>query len=614
MKKIISYAVFAICISSVAGCGVMSDKQRVSIPPPPTLPAQPAMAGSGEEHAVKPVIQPRYLEIDDTDKVVMEQDIEADLPSMIYVNDRIFEYGRKLDRWKELDGQLNKLELDQEEAIHMVQCFQGLQKVLNGYGGLRREMLQSREMSAAEKINNDKMFGLQKKDIAFLESDCGRRFESTEDQNVGWSLREEGDDLAQYEMLIDRYDENEEYEQIDQVWKQIPEDQVTRVHLRTKILYGNSLANVHQQEKAAEIYQQVVEQMSASKEQATDIISLRKVLADLYTASGDYEEAKIQYKKISEDYLRLGRLEEWSKLQLSILDNSLEGSTELTEYSSLLRHYLSFAAENDGFKVAWEAEKFLSSYPYSPVSSNVDYIKATTVESAEGWFKEFFEKVDRLSAEKQFEEAMELLETMPSDIIDNEKQNLLSQKNQELLLAIAVERETELMAQIQELQDQWNNGMLLVKGEEYDEALGVFTELLDTEYSAKAQQKIDEVSLQAAKADRRKAADLFIRFTKTTDLESKKKLLVESRKLLKNILVKYPEVEITPKVIGNIERVEQEMMALDPNLIFMADQAEQAADEDRLDAAFAVPSSAAVDLNLNPEMIIEVTPDSVIQP
>ncbi len=47
---------------------------------------------------------------------------------------------------------------------------------------------------------------------------------------------------------------------------------------------------------------------------------------------------------------------------------------------------------------------------------------------------------------------------------------------------------------------------------------------------------------------------------------------MESRKLLKNILVKYPEVEIAPKVVGNIERVEQEMNAIDPNLVFMADQ------------------------------------------
>jgi hypothetical protein len=65
---------------------------------------------------------------------------------------------------------------------------------------------------------------------------------------------------------------------------------------------------------------------------------------------------------------------------------------------------------------------------------------------------------------------------------------------------------------------------------------------------------------------------------------------VESRKYLKNILVKYPEVEIASKVRGNIERVEQEMNAIDPNLVFMADQdiAPQVQD-DGIDSAFTLP-------------------------
>ncbi len=31
--------------------------------------------------------------------------------------------------------------------------------------------------------------------------------------------------------------------------------------------------------------------------------------------------------------------------------------------------------ERDGYKIVWQAEKFLASYPYSPVVSNVDFIK-----------------------------------------------------------------------------------------------------------------------------------------------------------------------------------------------------------------------------------------------
>jgi hypothetical protein len=134
--------------------------------------------------------------------------------------------------------------------------------------------------------------------------------------------------------------------------------------------------------------------------------------------------------------------------------------------------------------------------------------------------------------------------------------------------------------------------MLLVNGQRFEEAINVFRSLLDTEYSDKARAKISELTLDAANADRRKAADLFIRFTKTTDLESRKKLLVESRKYLKNILVKYPEVEIASKVRGNIERVEQEMNAIDPNLVYMADQEfAPVVRDDVIDQAFTMPAA-----------------------
>lgn len=240
--------------------------------------------------------------------------------------------------------------------------------------------------------------------------------------------------------------------------------------------------------------------------------------------------------------------------------------------------------------IIWQTEKFQSSYPYSPVASNVDLIKDSVLKAADNWFNGFMTEVDKLGAEKKFFQALRLLETIPTDIVSDEKQLVIKAKTEELLLAEAVNSETGKMVQRQELQDQWNNGLLLVKGGRYDEAISVFTNLLDTEYYVKAEAKIKEVTLQAAKTDRRKAADLFIRFTKTSDLESQKKLLVESRKLLKNILVKYPEVEISSKVLGNIKRVELEMNAIDPNLVFMADMDSQPIiQDDVIDQAFTLP-------------------------
>ncbi|MFT5729726.1 MAG: tetratricopeptide (TPR) repeat protein [Desulforhopalus sp.] len=574
MKKIVRNIALSLCVASMGGCAIPEVQQpRATVPVATGTYQVPTVASPQNTSVIKTATQPRYLDVGiEQDDTITEEDIEVTLPSMVYVNDRIFEYGRKLDNWKELDSKSVGMELNEDDAAKMVRCFRRLQNVLNGYSDLRSKMLQAQQLSTAEQISGADLFQLQTADIEFLEDGCGKLVSGVEDQSAGWNKREEGADLSKLETLIDRYDESREYEEVIQVWLQIPPFQISRVHVRSKVKYGNALMYLHQEEKATEVYREVVDQMSDSDEQATDLVSLRKILADLYTAAGDYKSAKVQYKKISEDYQNLGRLEEWSKLQLSILDRSLDDSPELTQYSSMIRNYLGFIPEQDGYKIVWQADKFLSNYPYSPVASNVDFIRESAMLRADLWFNSFIGTVDALSSEKKFDEALELLETIPTDIIDADKQLQVRGKNEELLLAAAVEKETDKMALIQELQHQWNNGMLLVKAGRYDEAIDVFTNLLDSEYGVKAENKINEISLQAAKADRKKAAGLFIRFTKTTDPESRKTLLIESRQLLRDILVKYPDAEITSKVKGNIARVEQEMNLIDPNLINFADQ------------------------------------------
>lgn len=459
------------------------------------------------------------------------------------------------------------MELSQGDTETMVNCFVDLQKVLDGYNQLRSDMLQINTRSSSLIISSEEVMDLQKSDISFLESICGKLLAPEGDELVDWESREEAADLPQLETLVERYTASREYEEVVQIWQKIPEQQTDRVHLRTKILYGNALMFLHQEEKAAGMYQQIVDEMSVSDEQRTDLLSLRKVLADLYTAAGNYSAARNQYQYISKDYSDLGSIEEWSKLQLDILDRSAEGGPELSKYSGLLRNYLGFIPERDGYKIAWEAEKFLEDYPYSAVASNVDIIKNTAEQRAQKWFEGFFVDVDNLASEKKYLDAIEKLEAIPGDIISNEQKEEIKAKNDDLILAEAVDRETRKIERMQELQSRWNEGMLKVEEGNYDEAIALFQTMLQTEYFAKAEDKIQELTLLAAKTDRRAAADMYIRYTKTTDLEMKKKLLTESRRLLSEILVKYPGVAIIEKVKGNISRVEQEMNALDPNLL-----------------------------------------------
>jgi hypothetical protein len=54
-------------------------------------------------------------------------------------------------------------------------------------------------------------------------------------------------------------------------------------------------------------------------------------------------------------------------------------------------------------------------------------------------------------------------------------------------------------------------------------------------------------------------------------------------------------VEIAEKVRGNIDRVEQEMNAIDPNLVFMDDQgAAPVVRDDSVENAFSVPGTKTI--------------------
>ena len=511
-------------------------------------------------------------------------DGELFVPDLEYIKGRVFEYDRKLERWKELDNQTMVMELDPEASEEMLRCFRKLQKVSSGYNRIHESLQRQDFMGGSAQISTSEMVKLQQWDVAFLESNCGRVLGGGTDSGNGWQQYGTEGSLVQMELLIEQFFEKNEFEEVIQVWQQIPEKQLNTLALKSRMFYGNALMSLHQEEAAAMVYSDIIDRMSGSDDQSRDILSLRKILGDLYTASGNYSKAEEQYRKISYDYRTLGQIENWAMLQLSILERSDAGSQELLDYSSLLRNFLGFIPQRDGYKLVWQADKFLGDYPFSSVSVNVDSIKSSAQTSADQWLAAFLAEVDGLAGVEQFQEALSLLGTLPDDIISGENLIQIRKKSDDLTLALAVSSETRKLEKMRVLEQQWNDALLLIDKGDYDEAIEGFTALLDTtEYAAKAEKKIAEASLLAARAERRRAADLFIQFTKATDIESKKNLLIESRRCLTDILIKYPDVGITDKVMGNIKRVEKEMNAIDPMLISQSELVGEQEDTENLD-------------------------------
>ncbi|MDD3813958.1 MAG: hypothetical protein PHZ02_04875 [Desulfocapsaceae bacterium] len=578
MKLLKTVLLIAFCSMMMSGC--LYTKKRIIDPAAPVRSEQDRSGSAGQfadskgsgdvanssvpiqetdllRHPVQPVEQ----------SVMADRQVERFVPSLEYVTNRISKYNEKMDRWRERDSQTAVLRIPADESEKMVACFQDLHKILNGYSRLREVLLQQVSMPTGGSISAKEIYDLQQSDISFLDGFCGQVVAADDAKDTGGIKNDDSGMLSPVEALIAQHAAKGEFEELVQVWKQMPEAMAARVQLKTRILYGNALMALGQQEEAAKVFRQMIDQMVSPDGQAADLLSLRKLLADLYVASGNYKDAEAQYLEISKEYKAMASIEEWAILQRSILERSEQGSPELKEYSDMLKSYLGFNPANDGYTVVWQADKFLQTYPYSPVASNVDIIRTAAREQADKWSKTVLVEADELAGQKQYQEALSKLEAVPGAIVNHDTQQQITKKAGELALAEKLENETTKLEKKQELDRRWNEGMRLMEGAQYDKAIEVFTPMLDTDYSVKADKKIAEASLQAAEAERRNAADVFIRFTKAPDVESKKKLLIESRRRLMDILVKYPGVEITDKVLGNIKRVEKEMNALDPELV-----------------------------------------------
>ena len=137
MKKIAWAAFVAFCVVTLGGCA-LPEKPRVSSPPSTNSSDQssPVYEQNGRESEISG--QPGDQAKDSQQQGIVEESTEVILPSAVYINDRIFEYGRKLDRWKELDSQSVNMNLKEEEAAQMVGCFRSLQNVLSAYSALRK--------------------------------------------------------------------------------------------------------------------------------------------------------------------------------------------------------------------------------------------------------------------------------------------------------------------------------------------------------------------------------------------------------------------------------------------------------------------------------------------
>ncbi len=487
------------------------------------------------------------------------------MPALTLINDRIFAYEQKLNSWKELHDRVTTLNLDQEQVDRINTCRQRLQDILLGYNALHQRLLRKRSLSSAQLLAGNALLDLEKRDIQYLESDCSRLLASG-GETPQWI---EGSRSSAVRKATDQIRDaatKAEYGQVIALYEKLPLAPGEEAPYEATYQYGIALMKSHREADARKVFSDLLAAIR-KKDQAQREFRLMQLLGDLNFGLGVYDAARDRYEEIMRIYKALGEKNEWARQQLAALKVGDQQGDEVKAYAALLMSYLAYNPDRDGFKVVEQAEKFVATYPYSPVSSSADYIVEESRKLAEQWFSGLMARVDALEKEKKFQEALLLIERIPRDILPLEKQEELKAKTDELTTAESIAIETERLVKEQALQENWNTAMTRLEAREYDKAIEAFRQLLGTSYDAKARARIDEAARLAAQEDRQRAAELFVRANRTHDRQSRIKLLLASRNLLQGILVKYPQSELVDKVKRNLARIEEELKVIDPALL-----------------------------------------------
>ncbi len=535
--------------------GCVADKQMI---PPYQGKAQRevAMQQPGYERQVvkEPVSDARTPQTATPRRQVAADD-DLLLPVLTHINERIFSYEQKLAAWKPQDEKGT----DTENS-----CRQQMENILGQYNALHLQLLQQDSVTTDYLLKGETLLNLEKQDFQYLESDCNTPG-AGEQVAVAGSSTEEALSGQKAREITEAY-AGGDYEKTIQEYENLLGETFQNPPYEVSLAYGKALMKTGRESDSRKVFKDLLARIRQN-DQALWEFQLMQLIGDLDFALGTYDSASSQYDEIVKIYTELSEKNNWAKQQLSALNVADEQSEEVKAYSKLLRSYLAYNPERDGFTVVRKAEAFVKMYPYSLVASSADHLVTVSRERAEQWYKNLLQQVNDLAAEQKFQEALLVLERVPRTILPLEKQQELAAKSAELSTTEAITRETRQLAREQQLQEDWNTGMTFLERKEYDQAIEAFSKLQDSSYSDRAKARIDEAANLAAQEDRKRAAELFVRSNRTSDLESRKKLLLSSRQLLQDILIKYPQSDLVNKVQRNLQRIDKEINAIDPSLL-----------------------------------------------
>lgn len=550
--------------------GCFSSKQILEpypeqVAPPPVMETRPSavMPGPGMQQPQGQIASPGAA--GQQPGMVPLPSAEDLLPLLTLVDDRIAAYEEKFRGWEGIRAGSEKQAPPPELGEKIANCQNRIQGIMASYNQLHEQLITMGPGQSPDPATMERIQGVSREDITFLESECqlliaggqqvGDLFASSSAKAQG-----EGEKAIATAMAAS------DYPRVIALYEQLPAVEGQKPSFESVYSYGQALLRTDREQDAGRVFNDLLQDVQRQNQVGREF-QLMQLVADIQFGLESYDSAFAGYVHIINRYAGLGENIEWARKQQSVISARNQQGAEVKAFAALMRAYLGFNQARDGFKVVLLAEQFLASYPEATVTPTVNRILFEARDSAEAWYASNLQQIEQLKDEKKYTESLQRIQGLPLQEIPPDKKAQLQALREEMTTVQVQESEMQHVAEEAALQETWIRGQNHLQLKEYEQAIAVFSGMLNTSYADRAQNEINAAANLAAQEDRRKAAELFVQAGSAKDQSSRVALLQQSRQLLQGILNKYPQTELVEKVRKNLEKIEQDLRAIDPLLV-----------------------------------------------
>ncbi|MEA3546132.1 MAG: hypothetical protein U9R66_00570 [Thermodesulfobacteriota bacterium] len=515
-----------------------------------------------KKHVPPPVVktddQQEHVETDAGDLQVSPSvvDLSQSVVDADFIRQRYQSYEEKLEQWRNLSGRFGT-DRKNHRPEGWNECYMTLVRIHDDYGTLQEKGGFESRGGASSDLSG--IVSLLQEDISFTDSFCEKLLLTSSAGNRFQPIALIA--VREMEKKVRISAEQEEYDQVIVSYEdlleagQSPSPDIMEI-------YGTALQKTGRIEDAAVVLQEVIDGRGE-----VSSWQLRQRIAVLLLASGQAEAATDQYSSLADDDASQRSDAFFVSEQLALLENANQHKEELALYCRVLKGSLIFDGRHLPREMAGAMERLELLFGDSRFTIQAKRIYTGIDLQAGNWATYQLADLTSLIEKKQFDRAHVVLADLQEAKLPENIELRVIQLAEKMQQAEDEDKETRhlLLGHAQTV--QWQEGLDLMDQRQYDEAILVFTALLESEYEREAMDKIREAQKMAAIGLRKMAAALFVKSRKVNDIEKKGDLLLESRHLLLEILEKYPEVEIIDKVKQNLQVIEEQIYQLDPGLL-----------------------------------------------